>query len=50
MLGGITMEKEYRCKYCGSKVQKYAKICTGCNTKLKLIRQIKAMLSGAKEK
>jgi RNA polymerase-binding transcription factor DksA len=43
------MAKEYRCKYCGVKVTKYATICSTCNTKLKLIRQIKQMLLEAKK-
>lgn len=42
------MAKEYRCQYCGSKVKKYAKTCSDCGIKLKLIRQIKAMLENAK--
>ena len=44
------MAKEYRCQYCGAKVKEYAKTCSDCSTKLKLIRQIKQMLSGTKEK
>lgn len=48
MFGEIKMAKEYRCQYCGSKVKKYAKTCSDCGIKLKLIRQIKAMLENAK--
>lgn len=35
------------CKYCGAKA---ANICSNCYVKLKLIRQIKAMLKPKKEK
>ena len=42
-------QKEYRCKYCGAKVVKYATVCSGCSAKLKLIRQIKAILIEAKK-
>ena len=37
------------CQYCGTKVNKYGTICSGCWYKRKLIRQIKEMLLQAKE-
>lgn len=34
----------YECKYCGAKTQNSGCVCSECKAKLKLIRQIKAML------
>ena len=38
-------KKEMRCKYCGSKIDKYRNVCGNCYQKLKLIRKIKRMLT-----
>ena len=32
------------CKYCGCKTKNASEICSSCNEKLRLIRQIRAML------
>lgn len=37
-------KKIYRCRYCKSKANKYATICSSCSVKLKLIRKIQKMI------
>lgn len=41
--------KKLKCKYCNAKTSNLNCICFNCNEKLKLIREIKAMLSPLKK-
>lgn len=43
------MEKRYSCKYCEAKTKNSGEVCSSCLEKLRLIRQIKAMLEPYKK-
>lgn len=38
------MEVKHICKYCGAKTTNSMEVCTNCDKKIPLIRQIRAML------
>ena len=43
------MEKESRCKWCGTKIADGATACSVCSKKVKLVRQLKATCEAIKK-